>query len=209
MQGSPPTCRLFQASFLAVIEATLDAPDAFVIHPDHDLTFFREVMKFRDAQIQHTIDDAFNASTTRLASTSQSLLQMRIISTSTRMQLAMGPFRLVNVEYLVTLSNWIQTGVSRSNCYRIRDGGFTVTFTAAQTLSIFATHGTTGQCSIHPAREVIEKYIHGTYEICILSLFPSILSVLSFVVAYCAFKIHRAERADPVEVSRAAHFERV
>jgi hypothetical protein len=58
-QGSPPTCQLFQASFLAVIEATLDAADAFVIHPDHDLTFFREVMKFRDAQIQHTIDDAF------------------------------------------------------------------------------------------------------------------------------------------------------
>ena len=170
-QGSAPTCQLFQASFLAVIEATLDAPDAF-IHPDHDLTFFREVMKFRDAQIQHTIDDAFKFFNDSFG------LDFSVSPPNEYNQYfyenaVMGPFRFVNVEYLVILSNWIQTGVPRSNCYLIRDGGFMVTFTAAQTL--YGTYG--GDPGIEVA--TAESLYYGYYNIDVCQQSPIIIQFQS------------------------------
>ena len=44
------------------------------------------------------------------------------------------PFRFADIDYLVTLNNWIQTGRTRSTCYQIHDGRFTVTFSADQIL---------------------------------------------------------------------------
>ena len=136
-QISLPTCGLFQASFLAVIEETLDAQDAF-FQADHDFTFFTEIMKFRDANIQHTINDAMTFFKESYG------LDFSVSPPDENNQYfyenaVMFPFRLVNVDYLVTLSNWIETGNSRSNCYLIREGGFTVSFTGPQTL-----HGTYG-----------------------------------------------------------------
>ena len=50
------------------------------------------------------------------------------------------PFRLSDdIDYLVTLNNWIQAGNTRSTCYRIRDGGFQVTFSDDKVL-----HGSYG-----------------------------------------------------------------
>ena len=55
--SSPPTCGQFPASFLAFIDQTIDSPDAFVV-ADPEYTFFKEVLGFRDDDIQHTIGDA-------------------------------------------------------------------------------------------------------------------------------------------------------
>ena len=45
----------------------------------------------------------------------------------------MGPFRLAEeVDNVVTLNNWIQTGNTRSTCYRIRERGFQVKFSDDQ-----------------------------------------------------------------------------
>ena len=47
----------------------------------------------------------------------------------------MSPYILFDhIEYFVTMNNWIRTGNTRSNCYRIREGGFEVTFLADRTL---------------------------------------------------------------------------
>ena len=47
----------FPASFLAVIDQNNNAPDAFTV-ADPELTFLKEVMKFRDYAFQHVTDDA-------------------------------------------------------------------------------------------------------------------------------------------------------
>ena len=41
----PPTCGQFPASFLAVIDQNIDAPDAFIV-ADPELTFFKQVLNF-------------------------------------------------------------------------------------------------------------------------------------------------------------------
>ena len=43
----PPTCGQFPASFLAVIDQNIDAPDSFIV-VDPELTFFKQVLNFRD-----------------------------------------------------------------------------------------------------------------------------------------------------------------
>ena len=47
----------------------------------------------------------------------------------------MSPFIVLDqIEYIVTMNNWITTGNTRSNCYRIHDGGIGVSFLADKTL---------------------------------------------------------------------------
>ena len=52
----PPTCGQFPASFVAVIDQNIDAPDAFAV-ADPELTYFKEVLNFRDDDIQHSIEN--------------------------------------------------------------------------------------------------------------------------------------------------------
>ena len=60
---------------------------------------------------------------------------MKIISAQLRMQSCMSPYVFLDgIEYFVTMNNWIRTGNTRSNCYRIQDGGFEVSFLADRTL---------------------------------------------------------------------------
>ena len=47
----PPTCGQFPASFLAVIDQNIESPAAFIV-PDPELTFFKEVLGFRDDAIR-------------------------------------------------------------------------------------------------------------------------------------------------------------
>ena len=41
---------------------------------------------------------------------------------------------LEHIENFVIMNNWIRTGNTRSNCYRIQDGGLEVSFLADRTL---------------------------------------------------------------------------
>ena len=49
----PPSCGQFPASFLAVIDQNIDAPDAFIV-ADPELTYFKQVLDFRDTIIEQT-----------------------------------------------------------------------------------------------------------------------------------------------------------
>ena len=136
--SSPPTCGQFPASFLAFIDQTIDSPDAFVV-ADPEYTFFKEVLGFRDDDIQHTIGDAiqfFNESYGLDFSFSPPNDQNEYFYQNAK--LSSGRFA-ADVIYWVTLNNWIQTGSTRSTNYRMRDGGFQVTFSGDQLL-----HGSYG-----------------------------------------------------------------
>ena len=126
------SCQKFPATFLAIIDEEIDAPDAFFID-DPDFTYLKEVLKLRDDAIQHTIDDAFkffNETYGLDFSTSPPNEKNEYVFENARFR----PFRFADIDYLVTLNNWIQTGSSRSTCYNIHDGGFTVSFVADQLL---------------------------------------------------------------------------
>ena len=154
----PPTCGQFPASFLAVTDQNIDAPDAFIV-ADPELTFFKEVLGFRDIIIEQTFDNAikfFNKSYGLDFSLSPPTDQNEYFYQNARL----SPFRIAdNIDYLVTLNNWIQTGNTRSTCYRIRDGGFQVTFSDDQLL-----HGSYGGAGGKPAGER-DLVVFGFYHI--------------------------------------------
>ena len=145
VQGSPPSCQQFPALFPAAIEQNIDSPGAFIV-PDPELTFLKEVVKFTDGEIQGITDYAmkfFNETFGLDFSVSPPNQQNEYFYQNA----ILSPNRLADdVEYLVTLNNWIQTGSTRSTCYPIRYGGFQVTFSADQTL-----HGSYGEASGKPA----------------------------------------------------------
>jgi hypothetical protein len=136
-------CQRFSATFLISVNQTIDSP-AFLT-PDPELTFFKERMKFRDDAIQHYIDDTikfFNDSYGLDFSLSgpnernEYFFENAMLSAS---------FVSYDIYYLVRLNNWIQTGNTRSTCYRAYDGGFGVTFSGEQTL-----HGSYGGADGEP-----------------------------------------------------------
>ena len=138
VQNSLATCGQFPASFVAVIDQNIDSPFA-IIEADPDLIFFKDVLKFRENAIQNTFDDAITffkeSYGLDFASSSPNEQNQYFYQNST-----LGSFKFADdIENLVTLNNWIQTGSTRSTCYRIDQGGIIVRFSGEQTL-----HGTYG-----------------------------------------------------------------
>ena len=111
----PPTFGQFPASFLAVIDQNIDAPDAFIVS-DPELTFFKQVLNFRDIIIEQTFDNAIKFFYGLDFSLSPPTDQNEYFYQNA----VMSPFRHADddIDYLVTLNNWIQTGITRSTCYR-------------------------------------------------------------------------------------------
>ena len=136
-RSSPQICEKFPASFVAVVDETIDAPDAFFLE-DPDFTYFKEVMGLRDDAIQHTIEDAIKFFNQTFG------LDFSLSSPNENNEYffenaVMRSFRFADIDYLATVSHWIQTGSTRSACYQILDGGFTVSVSADQRL-----HGSYG-----------------------------------------------------------------
>ena len=57
-QRAAQTCHPFSATFVVIMDQNIDNPSGFTVE-DPQLTFFRDIMKFRDDAIQHTFEDAF------------------------------------------------------------------------------------------------------------------------------------------------------
>ena len=159
------SCGLFPASFLAVIDQNIDSPFGF-LEADPDL---KEILKFREDAIQHTFDNVlrfFNESFgLDFSSSPPNEQNMYVYQYST-----LGPYKLSDdIEYLVTLNNWIQTGSTRSSCYRINDGGISVTFSREQTL-----HGTYGGNDGNTVG-VTDFLLYGFYSIDVCSQSPVVI----------------------------------
>ena len=123
----------FSAVFVATADQVLDAPIGAV--PDPELTFFRDVLKFRDEDIRHAAEDAlrfFNETygldfSTSLPPNDQHELFFE--------NAKLNPFFLSKeIKFTITSNNWIRTGSTRSSCYTLSDGGFQVSFLGDQTL---------------------------------------------------------------------------
>ena len=123
----------YSAVFTATIDQTIDDPAAYMDDPE--LTFFKTELKFRDSDIQHTIDDAIqffnNTYGLDFSDSPPNEKNQRFLPNA-----RMNPFMLIpgKLDFIVTDSRWIRTGNTHSSCYFIHSGGFQVTFSADQTL---------------------------------------------------------------------------
>ena len=122
----------FSAVFSAIVEQTVD--DLAVLKPDPELTFFRNILKFKDDAIRRAFEDAVNFFnyTYGLDFSGSPPNENHQLSIENAV---LSPYVINDhVEYFVTVNNWIRTGSTRSDCYRIRDGGIQVLFPANTTL---------------------------------------------------------------------------
>ena len=122
----------FSALFTVTSEQTVDEPALFKV--DSELTFFKDVLKFRDAAIRQFFEDAINFFNNTygldFSASPPNENQQRSIEGA-----VMSPVILLDhIEFFVTMNDWIRTGNTRSNCYRMQDGGFHVIFLANRTL---------------------------------------------------------------------------
>ncbi|CAI8030202.1 hypothetical protein GBAR_LOCUS17126 [Geodia barretti] len=120
-QRTGGVCPDFTATFVAGIDQTVDDPNVLISDPEQ--TFFKEIMGFRDDDIQHAFDDAVKFFYDRYGldfSLSQPNEQnVHVLGNAT-----LSLFRIVeNVHYLLVLNNWIQTGNTRTTCRDIQFGG--------------------------------------------------------------------------------------
>ena len=157
----------FSAVFTASIDQTVDSL-LDLVHDDPELVFFKTYMQFRDAAIQHTVDDAILFFNDRFgldfSASTPNEKNERFFENA-----KMSPFILPpdKVNYIVTSNNWFQSGNTRSTCYLIRDGGFRVTFSANQTL-----RGSYGGDTGKSAADIL---VYGFYNIDVCQQSPIII----------------------------------
>ena len=123
----------FPAVFTATIETSSTTTGSM---DDPELTFFKTVLKFKDSDIQHTIDDAirfFNNTFGLDFSDSPPNEKNERFFQNAKMHPVMISHDIVN-NYVVTDNHWIRTGNTYSSCYHKNDGGFRVSFLSEQTL---------------------------------------------------------------------------
>ena len=129
--------------------------------PDPELTFFRNDLKFRENEIQHTIDDAiqfFNSSFGLDFSESvQNEQYERVLGNA-----KMGPVRTTPEAYsgsYVNVNTWLRSGSTRTNCYLVRNGVFGVVFSDTTLL-----HGSYGGDAGKPVG-VTDNIVYGYHLI--------------------------------------------
>ena len=111
----------------------------FLVVPDPELTFFRNVMKLRENEIQHVHNDAIKFYKERYGlDFSQSPLNDQGELFYENATAFLYRFR-ENPHFNVVFNNWIQTGNTRYTCEEVIEGGYLVIFTGEQLL-----HGTYG-----------------------------------------------------------------
>ena len=161
----------FSAVFNGVIEQTVD--DLSIFLPDPELTFFKDVLKFPDDAIQRAFENAvnfFNYTYGLDFSASPPDENHEIYIENAEMT----PYKLNdNIEYFITVNNWVRTGNTRSDCYRSRDGGFQVTFPADTTL-----YGSYGGDKGRPI-SVGNLLLYGFYNIDVCDQSPIIIQLQS------------------------------
>ena len=162
----------FKASFLATLDMYLEEGVTPYI-PDPELKFFKDVIKFRDSDIQHVTYDAitfFNDSFGLDFSNSIPNDQNEYFIENAKM----SPFTVKpETPQLITINSWIRTGSTRSNCYNLRDGVFTVSFSDNVTL-----HGSYGGPAGKPA-DPTTYIFYGFYHIDVCHQSPVIIQFQS------------------------------
>ena len=120
--------------YSAIYTATIDNTPGSRSSSDPELTFFKTVLKFRDSDIEHTIDDAIqffhNTFGLDFSNSPPDENNVRFFQNAT-----MSPFMILPESRLIVTDNhWIRTGNTYSSCYFQNFGGFGVRFSGEQTL---------------------------------------------------------------------------
>ena len=153
-------CSDLTATFVTVINQTFDNPIYTIADPE--MTFFRDIMGFRDDEIQHAFEDAvkfFNKTYGLDFSLSPPNEENEYFFENAKMTL----FRFQeDVRYQVVFNNWIRTGSTRTSCAEVQIGGYLVTFTGDQLL-----HGSYGGVEGKPAGvEEFTEYGYNKFYVC-------------------------------------------
>ena len=151
------SCPDFTATFVGVIDQTVSS----TVVPDPEMTFFKEVLGFRENDIQHAIDDAikfFNKSYGLDFSLSPPNEQGGYVFENARMS-----FLRLNADICnhVLFNNWIQTGNTRTTGREIQVGLFIAIFVGDQLL-----HGSYGGVDGIPAGEESVEYGYHVLDVC-------------------------------------------
>ena len=134
----------FSAIFVLTADQTIEEP--IIVVDDPELTFLTDVLKFREQDLRHFIEDAFYFFNVTFG------LDFSTPSPDSRHErhfenATITPFYLSDdLNFYITSNNWIRTGSTRSSCYKFREGGAQITFSGEQTL-----HGSYGGVEGKPA----------------------------------------------------------
>ena len=148
----------FSGVFIATADAILDDP--ILRDVDSELTFFKTIMKFREDEIQHVTDDAIRFFNDEYGLDFSNSIPndkyQRVFQNAT-----MEPYFLPpdEMNFIVTDNHWIRSGITSSNCYSMRIGGFYVTFSGEQIL-----YGNYGGPEGRPT-ELVDRVVYGFYNI--------------------------------------------
>ena len=131
-------CPDFAATFTGLADQIIDNNNS-VLFNDVEHTYFKDILGFKDDEIQHAFQDAlkfFNETYGLDFSHSQLNEKNEYVLGNAKLH----PFRFrEDVQYKVVLNNWIQTGNTRTTSYDLHDGGWRVAFTGDKLL-----HGSYG-----------------------------------------------------------------
>ena len=123
--------------FSALITLTLDQTfdDPLLLMFDPEVMFFKTIMKFREATIQHVTEDAIHFFNNQygldFSNSIPNEQNQRFFQNATMNPVFVPPEK---VNFIVTVNRWIQSGMTHSTCYSLRAGGFEVSFSSKQIL---------------------------------------------------------------------------
>ncbi len=137
-QECPGPNEWFTAAFVSLTDKLVPL-NLTTVSPDVDFRFFREIMHFSEEEIEKATEDAITFFRTKFgldfSNTQPNDLGQRFFENA-----IFSPFVVSeDIESTITFNRWIVNGRTKSICFKNRDGGFLVSFTAERTL--FGTYG--------------------------------------------------------------------
>ena len=129
-------CPDFTAAFTVSIDQLVDNPVVAV--DDLDQTFFREILRFTDDDIQRTLEKAMEFFNETFG------LDFSLTTPNEQNEYFLGnarlsPFFPEDVNFVVAFNNRLRTGNARTTCRDVQVGGFRVSFSGDRVL-----HGSYG-----------------------------------------------------------------
>ena len=160
----------FDATFVGIVDKVVPAAE-FINQIDPGFSFFKDIMKFTDEEIEEATQDAITFFDTKFGldfSSEPDEMGHRFYQNATFL-----PFKFPVVDFAVTFNRWIVNGNTRTLCFPIHDGGFQVAFNQPQLLH--GTYGGTEGQPINPG----EAMVWGFYNIPVCPQSPVVIRFMS------------------------------
>ena len=138
-----------------ILTADILAPASSLDSSDPNLSFFRDEIRFSEAEIDLARQSAIDFFNTRFgldfSQTDPNIPERRVFQNAT-----FDPF-FAGVVFTASINNWLVTGNTRSSkCFDTREGGFVVNFISKQVLH--GTYGGTEGIMVGPGNNLVWGY---------------------------------------------------